>query len=49
MLAVPSCLAKDIVVVGGGSTDGTLAALAYFPNVRVFTMATVALSANCKS
>jgi hypothetical protein len=28
--------AKDIVVVDSGSTDGTLAALAHFPNVRVF-------------
>lgn len=28
--------AKDIVVVDSGSTDGTLAALATFPNVRVF-------------
>ncbi len=33
-----SCLgwAKDIVVVDSGSTDGTLAILAEFPNVRVF-------------
>jgi glycosyltransferase involved in cell wall biosynthesis len=29
--------AKDIVVVDSGSTDGTLAALAKFPNVRVFS------------
>jgi glycosyltransferase involved in cell wall biosynthesis len=29
--------AKDIVVVDSGSTDGTLAALAHFPNVRVFS------------
>jgi Glycosyl transferase family 2 len=28
--------AKDIVVVDSGSTDGTLAVLATFPNVRVF-------------
>src|ERR1700756_4265711 len=28
--------AKDIVVVDSGSTDGTLAILAKFPNVRVF-------------
>jgi glycosyltransferase involved in cell wall biosynthesis len=28
--------AKDIVVVDSGSTDGTLAALGKFPNVRVF-------------
>ena len=28
--------AKDIVVVDSGSTDGTLAAVAKFPNVRVF-------------
>ena len=28
--------AKDIVVVDSGSTDGTLAALTHFPNVRVF-------------
>jgi glycosyltransferase involved in cell wall biosynthesis len=28
--------ARDIVVVDSGSTDGTLAALAHFPNVRVF-------------
>ena len=28
--------AKDIVVVDSGSTDGTLAALAHFPNVRHF-------------
>ena len=28
--------AKDIVVVDSGSTDGTLAALAHFRNVRVF-------------
>ena len=28
--------AKDIVVVDSGSTDGTLAVLAKFPNVRVF-------------
>jgi glycosyltransferase involved in cell wall biosynthesis len=28
--------AKDIVVVDSGSTDGTLAVLASFPNVRVF-------------
>ena len=28
--------AKDIVVVDSGSTDGTLAILAEFPNVRVF-------------
>src|SRR5256886_17351502 len=28
--------AKDIVVVDSGSTDGTLAALAHLPNVRVF-------------
>ena len=28
--------AKDIVVVDSGSTDGTLAALTKFPNVRVF-------------
>jgi Glycosyl transferase family 2 len=28
--------AQDIVVVDSGSTDGTLAALARFPNVRVF-------------
>jgi glycosyltransferase involved in cell wall biosynthesis len=28
--------AKDIVVVDSGSTDGTLAALAEFPNTRVF-------------
>ena len=27
---------KDIVVVDSGSTDGTLAALQKFPNVRVF-------------
>jgi glycosyltransferase involved in cell wall biosynthesis len=29
--------AKDIVVVDSGSTDGTLATLAHFPNVRVFS------------
>jgi glycosyltransferase involved in cell wall biosynthesis len=29
--------ARDIVVVDSGSTDGTLAALANFPNVRVFS------------
>jgi glycosyltransferase involved in cell wall biosynthesis len=29
--------AKDIVVVDSGSTDGTLAVLARFPNVRVFS------------
>src|ERR1700722_16346377 len=29
--------AKDIVVVDSGSTDGTLAALTHFPNVRVFS------------
>jgi glycosyltransferase involved in cell wall biosynthesis len=29
--------AKDIVVVDSGSTDGTLPALAHFPNVRVFS------------
>jgi glycosyltransferase involved in cell wall biosynthesis len=29
--------AKDIVVVDSGSTDGTLAAIARFPNVRVFS------------
>src|SRR5438552_5326522 len=28
--------ARDIVVVDSGSTDGTLAAIATFPNVRVF-------------
>lgn len=28
--------AKDIVVVDSGSTDGTLAVLASFPNVRMF-------------
>jgi glycosyltransferase involved in cell wall biosynthesis len=28
--------ARDIVVVDSGSTDGTLAALSHFPNVRVF-------------
>src|SRR6266480_4716498 len=28
--------AKDVVVVDSGSTDGTLAILASFPNVRVF-------------
>jgi hypothetical protein len=28
--------AQDIVVVDSGGTDGTLAALARFPNVRVF-------------
>jgi glycosyltransferase involved in cell wall biosynthesis len=28
--------AKDIVVIDSGSTDGTLAALAHFPNARVF-------------
>ena len=34
-----SCLgwAKDVVVVDSGSTDGTLAILAQFPNVRVFS------------
>jgi glycosyltransferase involved in cell wall biosynthesis len=31
--------ARDIVVVDSGSTDGTLAALARFPSVRVFTRA----------
>ena len=31
--------AKDIVVVDSGSTDGTLAILAGFPNVRLFTRA----------
>lgn len=28
--------AKDVILVDGGSTDGTLAAVAKFPNVRVF-------------
>src|SRR5215475_7150471 len=28
--------AKDVVVVDSGSTDGTLALLASFPNVRIF-------------
>ena len=40
--------AKDIVVVDSGSTDGIRAALAHFPNARMFSSGAASIAWACE-